>query len=280
VAGQKQIQKTSSATQVIWLVHPGPGDSERVAELNRLGYCVVGGPWSSPEIIRKKSALPCSVIIDLSRSPSTGRDIAVAMRSHSGLVNIPFIIVEGAPDRVTALKKLLPDAFDATWPRIRTALNHARAIPPSGGRKLSVFAAYEGKPLAQKLGIKPGAIVATVSAPPGFRALLGALPEGAKIQNAAATRDLTLWFVRSTQELTERIVEMKPHAASGRLWIIWRKGEGAALNQNSIRKAALESGLVDFRISRIDDEWAGLRFTVRQRKRSKWWGLQSPSKGK
>ncbi len=59
---------------------------------------------------------------------------------------------------------------------------------------------------------------------------------------------------------------MKTHAASGKLWIIWRKGATAepGLNQNSIRKTALDIGLVDFRISRIDDEWAGLRFTVRK----------------
>jgi hypothetical protein len=263
VAVRNKIKKTKDGAPLVWLVHPGAGESKRSAELIALSYRVVGGPWNSPEIIRKKAELPCAVIIDLSRSPSAGRDIAVAMRSHSTLVNVPFILVEGATDKIAAVKKLLPDAIATTWPRIRTALASARAHPPSGGRKLSVFAAYEDKPLAEKLGIKPHAIVASVSAPSGFRAILGALPDGAKIQNAAPTRDLTLWFVHSTEELANRLVEMKPHAASGRLWIIWRKGE-ESLNQNIIRKTALDSGLVDFRISRINDEWAGLRFTIRK----------------
>jgi hypothetical protein len=79
----------------------------------------------------------------------------------------------------------------------------------------------------------------------------------------AAARDLTLWFVRSPDELHERIGAMKPHAASGRLWIIWRKGD-AALNQNVVRKMAMDAGMVDFRIGRIDAEWSGLRFTIRK----------------
>jgi len=72
--------------------------------------------------------------------------------------------------------------------------------------------------------------------------------------------------VHSTDGLTGGTAKMKPHAASGRLWIIWRKGASAksSVNQLSIRKAALANGLVDFRISRIDDEWAGLRFTIRK----------------
>ena len=248
---------------ILWLAHSGPAESTRAEELSALGYRVVGGPWSSPVIIRKKVELPCAVVIDLSRSPSTGRDIAVAMRSHRALVNVPFILVEGEPDKIATIKKLLPDAIATTWPRIGATLVKARAKPPSGGKQLSVFAAYEGKTLAEKLGIKPGTIVASVNSPRSFAATLGTLPDGAKIHRGKSSRDLTLWFVRTNDELRDRIVAMKPHAASGRLWIIWRKG-AETLNQNIIRKAALDSGLVDFRISRIDDEWSGLRFTIRK----------------
>ena len=269
VAAQKKIKKADGDAPLVWLVELGAGESGRAAELIALGYRVVGGPWSSPEIIRKKSALPSAVVIDLSRNPSTGRDIAVAMRSHRALLNVPFLVLEGGPESVAVVKKLLPDAIETTWRRIRASLLRALANPPSGARKLSVFAAYEGKPLAEKLGIKPGSIVAALNPPDGFQATLGTLPDGARIdQDTTASRDLTLWFVRSTKELTGVIVKMKPHAASGRLWIIWRKGAGSgaesALNQKTVREAALARGLVDFKISRIDDEWAGLRFTIRK----------------
>ena len=107
-----------------------------------------------------------------------------------------------------------------------------------------------------------------MNAPSGFRSKLGKPPDGAKIQASSDVRDLTLWFVHSHEELMSRLERMKPHAASGRLWIIWRKhASGSAqsgLNQKTIRQAALDRGLVDFKISRIDDEWAGLRFTIRK----------------
>jgi hypothetical protein len=211
------------AAPTIWLVCPGGDEKARVSELTALGYRVVGGPWSSAEIVRKKSALPGAVVIDLSRSPSSGRDNAVAMRSNRELVTVPFILIEGTSSAVATVKKLLPDAIETTWRRIRTSLVGALANPSTGGRKLSVFAAYEGKPLAEKLGIRSATVVATINPPSGFRATLGPLPAGAKIHSdGARTRDLTLWFVGSFSELSARIGEMKPHAASGRLWILWR----------------------------------------------------------
>jgi hypothetical protein len=263
---QKKTAMRKGGEPLLWLVHAGTDESARVAQLSALGYRVVTARWSSPEIIRKKAELPCAVVVDLSRSPSSGRDNAVAMRSHRELVSVAFIFVDGAPDRIREMKTLLPDATETTWPRIGDALIRARENPPSGGRKLSVFAAYENRSLTDKLGIKAGATIAMVNAPSTFRATLGSLPDGVKIHITAKPRDLTLWFVRSNDELIGEIAKMKPHAAAGRLWIIWRKGAGGAssLNQNTIRKIVLANGLVDFRISRIDDEWAGLRVTIRK----------------
>lgn len=266
MAVRKKVKNTNCDAPLVWLVQSGADETKRASELNALGYRVVSGPWNSKEIGRKKSELPGVVIIDLSSSPSTGRDTAVAMRSHSILVNVPFILVEGKQDNVAAIRKLLPDALSTTWAQISSTLVDARSNPPIGGRKLSVFAAYEGKSLVDKLGIKAGATVAVLNAPSGFRATLDTLPDGAKIQPGARARDLTLWFVRSIEELKVGIASMKTHAASGRLWIIWRKGASgeSVLSQNVVRKTGLDCGLVDFRITRIDDEWAGLRFTIRK----------------
>jgi hypothetical protein len=279
VRAEKKANRAKSDAPMVWLVHPGAGEAACAAELSTLGFRVVGGPWSSPEITRNKVQLPVAVIVDLSRSPSSGRDIAVAMRSNRELVNIPFILVGGAPDRVAMLKQLLPDAIEAIWAGIGAVISAACKNPLSGGRKLSVFAAYENKSLAEKLGIKHGTTVVTINAPAGLRAILGALPDGVKICRAADTRDLTLWFLRSAEELSDGIVKMKPHAASGRLWIIWRKGASAEspVNQISIRKEALANGLVDFRITRIDDDWAGLRFTIRKSKGRRVTARQAPS---
>ena len=63
------------------------------------------------------------------------------------------------------------------------------------------------------------------------------------------------------------IAKMAQFGAKGGLWIIWPKigsGNATDLDQIIVRKAGLDAGLVDFRISRIDATWAGLRFTMRK----------------
>ncbi len=257
------MKRKNDDSPILWLAHSGPAESTRAEELSALGYRVVGGPWSSPVIIRKKVELPCAVVIDLSRSPSTGRDIAVAMRSHRALVNVPFILVEGEPDKIATIKKLLPDAIATTWPRIGATLVKARAA--SLHRVGSSFRC--SRPTKENPGGEARhqagnhRRIGKFSAE--FRRDARHASRWRENPPRKSSRDLTLWFVRTNDELRDRIVAMKPHAASGRLWIIWRKG-AETLNQNIIRKAALDSGLVDFRISRIDDEWSGLRFTLRK----------------
>ena len=134
---------------------------------------------------------------------------------------------------------------------------------------LSVFAAYESAPLAKKLGIKTGSAVAVRDAPPGLRVKLGELPAGAKLMtHGKAPRDLTMWFVQSHDVLVGEMSAMKQHASSGGLWILWNKNASSdadiRLTQLTVRKAGLAAGLVDFKITRVDDDWAGLRFTVRK----------------
>jgi len=96
------------------------------------------------------------------------------------------------------------------------------------------------------------------------------MPAGARVvPHGNSTRDLTMWFVHSPDALMRGIASMKTHAASGALWILWNKsspaGEASRLTQQVVRKAGLDIGLVDFKITRIDEDWAGLRFTIRKR---------------
>jgi len=47
----------------------------------------------------------------------------------------------------------------------------------------SAPAGYSGKPLVEKLGIKPGARVSVIDAPAGYRALLEPLPPGVELSD-------------------------------------------------------------------------------------------------
>ena len=97
---------------------------------------------------------------------------------------------------------------------------------------------------------------------------MGPLPPGAALRRqATGRRDLTIWFIRSRQDLERRIKAMAEQAGQGGLWIVWPKktsGIASDLSQVVVRKVGLATGLVDYKISAIDATWAGLRF--RQRK--------------
>jgi hypothetical protein len=261
--------RSSRPQKIVWLVNAGGAEAEsRRRILIDHGLTIVDGPWGSADIARKKAALPAAAIVDLSRTPSTGRDIAIAMRSHRALLNVPFIIAGGTPGNVARLRSFLPDAYWAGWDALDDVLRRALSSPPpTGARRLSVFAAYAEKPLADKLGIKLNTAIALVDAPFGFENMLGSLPDGATVtRKAHGARDLTLWFTSTATKMESKMAAMKKFAAGGALWIIWSKTNGAdqGLNQQMVRKAALDAGMVDFRICRIDDEWAGLRFTLRR----------------
>jgi CheY-like chemotaxis protein len=209
---------------------------------------------------------PDAVVVDLSRLPSQGRDVAIAIRQYRSTRRVPLVLVDGDPGKVERIRALLPDATYATWPTARAALRRALARPPATPVVPgSMLAGYAGVPLVKKLGIKPGAIVGLIGAPPRFERTLGHLPPGARVRRQAPGRsDLTLWFVRSVRELAREIRRMVPAATGAGLWILWPKQASPLatdLTQNEVRRVGLAAGLVDFKVCAVDATWSGLRFT-------------------
>jgi hypothetical protein len=49
-----------------------------------------------------------------------------------------------------------------------------------------------------------------------------------------------------------------------KLWVAWRKGAKNGITQNSVREAAREFGLVDYKICAIDGRWSGMLFALRK----------------
>jgi hypothetical protein len=245
---------------------------ERVAKLRTAGfevdYCEI-----SPGAFRDwGKVLPEAFVIDLSRMPMQGRDVAMVLRGKKMTRHIPLIFVEGAPEKVERIKGNLPDAVYTSWGGIRGAIKSAIANPPvSPLVPASNLAGYSGTPLPKKLGIKPNSTVAMMGAPKDFEKTLGELPEGAKLKKQAGKIcDLILWFVRMRAELYDRIQEMGGlMAASGAtgIWIVWPKqssGVPSDLTQNIVRETGLASGLVDYKVCSVDATWSGLKFALRK----------------
>jgi hypothetical protein len=57
---------------------------------------------------------------------------------------------------------------------------------------------------------------------------------------------------------------MRGMADRTKLWVAWRKGAKNGVTQNSVRQAAREFGLVDYKIWAIDGRWSGMLFARRK----------------
>lgn len=133
---------------------------------------------------------------------------------------------------------------------------------------------YSGTPLARKLGIRAHDLVGALGAPQRLPGLLDPLPEGVRLVpdpppggGPEARFDVLLLFVRSREELTERLPPAKrlldPH---GGLWVAWPKQSSplaSDLRKGGIREEGLSAGLVDNKVCAVDEDWSGLRFVYR-----------------
>lgn len=133
-------------------------------------------------------------------------------------------------------------------------------------------AGYSGKPLATKLGIRPGFRLLLVDAPSGYLDLLGPLPDGVIVENRRhAPLDFIQFFVRERGALQSAFPSLaKDLRPDGMLWISWPKRaskQPTDLDENIVREIGLACGLVDVKVAAIDQIWSGLKFVYRLKDR-------------
>ena len=257
----------------IHLVHWDPADGRaRCADLTALGHTAAFLPGlTGTPLMRALRAAPAEAFrIDLSRRPSHGREVAMALRTSPATRQVPLVFVAGEPDKVAALRALLPDATYTSWARLKTAL--PRALRGAGSRPAAPpivppDALYAGRSLAQKLGLSAGERVAVVGAPPGFASLLGVLPAGTRLSADTAAAQRFVWFVKSSRELQLALGTLAALVTTQVAWLAWPKKTSdlkTDLDGNVVREAGLAAGLVDFKVCSIDPTWSGLAFKRRR----------------
>ena len=226
---------------------------------------------------------PGAVVIDLTRSPAQGRDLGVALRVHGTTRHLPLVFVGGTPEKVSAVRRVLPDAEFTSWEDVDSALERAwRNPPPNPVVPESALAGYSGTPLPKKLGIRASSRVLLVAAPADFPSSLGGLPAGARLlERHGASVDLILWFVRSRSELDRGLDKWAERVGGDGIWILWPKkssGVPSDLTQAVVRRTGLSAGLVDYKIAAVDSTWSGLKFARRKKGRPSAGDGESPSK--
>jgi hypothetical protein len=133
------------------------------------------------------------------------------------------------------------------------------------------MAGYSATPLARKLGIKSGHVIALLDAPPGFEKLLAPLPERVETHESLAGGgpfDVAICFTTLRTALERWVTQVRPVLTSaGGLWIAWPKkasGMATEVGEDAVREVALPTGLVDNKVCAIDETWSGLRLVIRR----------------
>ena len=130
-------------------------------------------------------------------------------------------------------------------------------------------AGYSGKPLIEKLGLRPGQTLAAIDAPKHYASLVKPLPEGAKLKSGAdATAAINHLFAADTKALKAKAAGLAKSLAPGAmLWISWPKKTSKLfvdLTEDGVRAIVLPTGWVDVKVAAVDDDWSGLKFLRRK----------------
>jgi len=232
-----------------------------IEELEAAGHSVELTSSVGSDIMKYLRATPPdAVIINLSRQPSRGREIGVAIRNGKSIKHIPILFVDGDPEKVAGIKKVLPDAVYTSRVRFVKTL---RMVKPVANPvvPLGMMERFGNRTTAQKLGIGRDMRVAVVDPPADFERVIGPLPQGASLEeNPREVLRLTVWFTHDPDSLLAGMRRMRALAAKSRLWILWRKNKADGLDGGLIRAAGIEAGLVDYKICSVDATWSALAF--------------------
>ena len=134
------------------------------------------------------------------------------------------------------------------------------------------MAGYSDTPLAAKLGIKPGAIVTVIGAPPTFAPLLEPMPADVTLRPVLRGHpDVICFFTTERRALEKRLPSLlRSMSPSSGLWVMWPKRTSKVptdVTEDVVREVALPAGVVDTKVCAVDDVWSGLRLVWRREHR-------------
>jgi hypothetical protein len=136
------------------------------------------------------------------------------------------------------------------------------------------MAGYSGKPVVQKLGIKPGFCIFAAGLPSDYRDIVGKLPAQVTIvTRLTGSVDMIHLFATEAAALDSKLRSSRDAIRpDGMVWVSWPKkssGVPTDLSDNVVRETALPLGLVDIKVCAIDEVWSALKFVIPREQRIK-----------
>ena len=131
------------------------------------------------------------------------------------------------------------------------------------------MAGYSGTPLAKRLSLKEGQRVFWPCMPQTVCAEIASSGLSfVHLDTPEPPVDAAHVFVTCRADLEAAIAAVRPALApDGMIWVSWpKKGSGIAseVNENTVRDAALPTGLVDVKVCAVDETWSGLKLVIRR----------------
>jgi hypothetical protein len=134
----------------------------------------------------------------------------------------------------------------------------------------SAPAGYSGKPVADKLGYKPGTKVLVVGKPKGFATPLAGQDVKLVTSGAGPFAGAHLFVTERAKMAAELKRLMTVIERDGMIWVSWPKKVSKIptdITEDTIREVCLPMGLVDVKVCAVDDIWSGLKLMIRKERR-------------
>ena len=125
---------------------------------------------------------------------------------------------------------------------------------------------YSHRSLLDKLGVKDGTTITVVDVDDGdFHAELGQRGVKAKKTGAAG---VVIWGIDEAADLARLPKLIDWIHPDGAVWAVWPKGR-KELNENHVREAAIDAGLVDVKVARFSATHSALKLVIPKAKRGR-----------
>lgn len=204
------------------------------------------------------------IVFDLSRMPVYSKYQAQLVRKGRTTAHIPFVFVEGAADKVEAMRRMFPEETFTDWKKLKGVLGKMKTTSLEA-RALPDTVAEPVRELWQKLGLKAGMAVALGAAlgdaPREFWNALGNVPEGIDYEAPMHRAAMAFFFLEDPESLGRQLDAIERVGARIPVWLIYRKG---GLKMPELRAIMIDCGLIDSKICMVNKNWAGI--LVKRRK--------------
>jgi CheY-like chemotaxis protein len=255
------------------LVHWKAEEAERcIDKLRKAGFTVEYEERPDYSHMREwRKSPPDALVIDLTRLPSHGREVATALRNYRDTRSVPLLFLDGEKEKVERARQALPDAEFTTSKELITAVK--KAIKNRGGqdrppvRPPAMMERYGSRSVAEKLGIKANQKIALLDPPAHLETILEGLPEGVEwVEADDGTPEMGLYFVADADGVRSAFGLAKRRKNLKKLWIARKKAPArakasvAVVSEQLVRETGIELGFVDYKVCAISGVWSGLLF--------------------